>query len=75
VYGGMALVCSNRLGPGRIDHSYAGLLSGGVGASSATITAEENKKAYESLWEPVNVDIAYEPSILGGRWRKVYTFA
>jgi hypothetical protein len=51
------------------------LLSGGVGASSATITAEENQKAYESLWEPVNVDIAYEPSILGGRWRKVYTFA
>jgi 2-dehydropantoate 2-reductase len=75
VYGGMALVCSNRLGPGRIDHSYAGLLSGGVGASSATITAEENQKAYESLWEAVNVDIAYEPSILGGRWRKVYTFA
>jgi 2-dehydropantoate 2-reductase len=71
LYGGMALVCSNRLGPGRIDHSYAGLLSGGVAACCPTVTPGENQKAFEDLWRPAKVEIAYEPSILGGRWRKV----
>jgi 2-dehydropantoate 2-reductase len=71
LYGGMALVCSNRLGPGRIDHSFAGLLSGGVAACCPNVTPEENQKAFEDLWRPAKVDIAYEPSILGGRWRKV----
>jgi 2-dehydropantoate 2-reductase len=71
LYGGMALVCSNRLGPGRIDHSYAGLLSGGVAALSPDVTPEQNQAAFEALWEPAKVDIAYEPSLLRGRWRKV----
>jgi 2-dehydropantoate 2-reductase len=71
LYGGMALVCCNRLGPGRIDHSYAGLLSGGVAACATTTTKEENKEAFEKLWEPTKVEIAYEPSLLAGRWRKV----
>lgn len=71
LYGGMALVCSNRLGPGRIDHSYAGLLSGGVAACDPEVTQEENQKAYEELWAPTKIEIAYEPSLLSGRWRKV----
>ena len=71
LYGGMALVCSNRLGPGRIDHSYAGLLSGGVAACAPMISEEENRKAFEELWAKAKVEIAYEPSILSGRWRKV----
>jgi 2-dehydropantoate 2-reductase len=71
LYGGMALVCSNRLGPGRIDHSYAGLLSSGVAAFSPDVTSEQNQAAFEDLWAPVNVDTVYEPSLLGGRWRKV----
>ena len=71
LYGGMALVCCNRLGPGRIDHSYAGLLSGGVAISSTNLSAEENKQAFDDLWEQANVDIAFEPSLLAGRWRKV----
>lgn len=70
LFGGMALVCCNRLGPGRIDHSYAGLLSSGVAALSSTQTLEENRKAFEELWEPVKIDTSYEPSLLGGRWRK-----
>lgn len=74
LYGGMALVCSNRLGPGRIDHSYAGLLSGGVAAFSPDVTPEQNQAAFEALWEPAKVDIAYEPALLGGRWRKVRFF-
>lgn len=60
VYGGMALLCSNRIGPGHIDHSYAGLLSGGV-AQAASVNPEEDRQAFEALWEPAKVDIAYEP--------------
>ena len=71
LFGGMALVCSNRLGPGRIDHSYAGLLSSGVAAHSPETTMDEHKDAFEKLWEPVQIDTIYEPSLVGGRWRKV----
>jgi 2-dehydropantoate 2-reductase len=71
IYGGMALVCCNRLEPGRIDHSYAGLLSGGVAVSASNLSQKENREAFEKLWEPANVDIAFEPSLLAGRWRKV----
>lgn len=71
LYGGMALVCSNRLGPGRIDHSYAGKLSGGVAASCPTITHDDNLSAFEQLWSGADVEIAVEKSLLAGRWRKV----
>lgn len=55
LYGGMALVCSNRLGPGRIDHTYAGLLSSGVAACDPRVTQEENQKTYENLWAPTKI--------------------
>jgi 2-dehydropantoate 2-reductase len=74
VYGGMALLCSNRIAPGCIDHSYAGLLSAGVAASSsnanATDTHEEHKLAFQQLWEPTKVDTTWEESLLRGRWKK-----
>lgn len=70
VYGGMALLCSNRIGPGHIDHSFAGLLSGGVAAASIATTPEENQAAFEALWQPAEVDTTYEPSLLRGRWKK-----
>jgi 2-dehydropantoate 2-reductase len=72
LYGGMALVCCNRLGPGRVNHSYAGLLSGGVAASNpSTTTEQENKVAFNQLWEPTKITTKYEPCLLAGRWRKV----
>ena len=70
LYGGMALVCCNRLGPGRIDHTYAGLLSSGVAAHSTHQSMEQHREAFEDLWEPVKIDTVFEPSLLGGRWRK-----
>jgi 2-dehydropantoate 2-reductase len=70
LYGGMALVCSNRLAPGHINHSYAGHLSGGVAASDAENSDNENKIAFQKLWAPTTVETAYESSILSGRWRK-----
>ena len=68
LFGGMALVCSNRIGPGHINHSYAGLLSGGVAISREN--PEISERAFRDLWAQTSVDIAYEQSLLGGRWRK-----
>ena len=70
IYGGMALLCSNRIGPGRIDHSYAGLLSGGVAAASPKTNPQLNQAAFEALWDITKVDIVYEESLLRGRWKK-----
>lgn len=70
LYGGMALVCSNRTGPGHINHSYAGLLSGGVATSSEKFSDNDNQQAFRDLWAPTSISIAYEQSLLGGRWRK-----
>jgi 2-dehydropantoate 2-reductase len=71
VYGGMALLCSNRVAPGHIDHSYAGLLSAGVAATSLeTSTPDQHQAAFEALWQPADVDVVYEPSLLRGRWKK-----
>ena len=69
--GGMALVCSNRIGPGSIDHTYAGKLSGGVAATSSNTNVEESLLAFRELWKPVKkVETVIEASLLGGRWRK-----
>jgi 2-dehydropantoate 2-reductase len=68
LYGGMALICVNRVAPGRVDHSYAGLLTGGVATSKGT--AETDRIAFESLWKPTRVEIGYEESLLRGRWKK-----
>ncbi len=70
LYGGMALVCSNKTGPGHISHSYAGLISGGVAISRENFNDQENQQAFRDLWAPTSIDIAYEQSLLGGRWRK-----
>ena len=74
LYGGMALVCCNRIGPGKVDHSYAGLLSGGVAICSASTNKQESQEAFERLWEPTKIDFKYEQSLLAGRWRKVCIF-
>jgi 2-dehydropantoate 2-reductase len=71
LYAGMALICSNRLAPGRVDHSYAGLLNGGLASSNPDLfSVEEHKQAFYDLWEPTSVSISYEHSTLAGRWRK-----
>jgi 2-dehydropantoate 2-reductase len=70
VYGGMALICSNRLAPGAVDHSYAGLLTGGLAASSTGNDASASKDAFTKLWEPTKVEISYEDSLRRGRWKK-----
>lgn len=70
LYGGMALVCSNRTAPGHVKHSFAGLLSGGLAISGEHFCDQDNQQAFQDLWAPTSIDIAYEQSLLGGRWRK-----
>jgi 2-dehydropantoate 2-reductase len=70
VYGGMALLCSNRVAPACIKHTYAGQLSGGIAASSTITTLEENKLAFQQLWKPTKIDTTWEESLLRGRWKK-----
>jgi 2-dehydropantoate 2-reductase len=74
LYGGMALICCNRLQPGHVDHSYAGLLSAGVACSNSK-NNDEDRRAFESLWSssslPGRQEIAWESSLLRGRWKKM----
>lgn len=77
VYGGMALICSNRLSPGVIDHSYAGKLVVGVAYSADANDdgyckwVESDKKAITDLFEPVTpVPFEFEDNLLRGRWWK-----
>lgn len=71
VYGGMALICSNRLENGHVDHSYAGLLIGGVASFNPDkTTIAENKVAFEALWKGTRVETDFETSLLRGRWKK-----
>jgi 2-dehydropantoate 2-reductase len=70
IYGGMALLCSNRVAPGHIHHSYAGLLSGGLAASRPGTTFEEHEAAFLELWQPSKVPVVYEISLTKGRWKK-----
>ena len=77
VYGGMALICSNRLSPGVIDHSYACKLVVGVAYSADADDdgyckwVESDKKAIMDLFEPVTpVPFEFEDNLLRGRWWK-----
>jgi 2-dehydropantoate 2-reductase len=70
LYGGMAVICVNRLAPGKIDHSFAGLLAAGV-ACSRTEDPEEDQAAFEDLWAPSLVKTDYEQCLLRGRWKKM----
>lgn len=70
LYAGMALICSNKLAPGHVDHSYAGLLNGGLASSDPSFSKDDNKQAFLDLWTPTSVQVDYEESVLAGRWRK-----
>ena len=70
LYGGMAFVCCNRTGPGCVEHSFAGLLSGGIAMSRESFSGHDNQQYFQNLWRPTSIDITYEQSLLRGRWRK-----
>lgn len=69
LYGGMALICSNRHQPAVIDHSYFGLLSAGVASSNDT--PENDRAAFQDLFSRTIVNVSFEESLLRGRWKKM----
>lgn len=70
VYGGMAFICSNRIGPARIDHSYYGLLAAGV-AHGNVEEKDANEQAFLDLFDSSIVQVSVESSLLRGRWKKM----
>jgi 2-dehydropantoate 2-reductase len=69
LYGGMAFLCANRLGPGSVDHSYAGLLA--VGQHYEHSNEKEDPAILQQLWSSSRVTIQQEPWLLRGRWKKM----
>ena len=75
IYGGMALICSNRLSPGKISHTYGGKLRCGVAYSSDANSddnwVESDRQAILDLFKPVTtVPFEFDPNLRRGRWWK-----
>jgi 2-dehydropantoate 2-reductase len=70
LYGGIGLLCSIRVAPGKIEHSFGGMLAAGV-ASSRSGTPEKDQAAFEELWAHTTVEAIFEPCLLRGRWTKM----
>ncbi len=73
VFSGMALLCSNRIAPGHVDHSFAGKLTASLAKSSSN--DEDEIKRHEelmvSLWEPTQgFEFVYDPNYVKARWCK-----
>lgn len=75
LYGGMCFVCSSRIAPGCVQHTYAGQVTVGVASnqsSSKNHDEDENKVALEELWQPMlsTVPLTFEQNLQRGRWLK-----
>jgi 2-dehydropantoate 2-reductase len=77
VYGGMALLCSNRKSPGHVDHSYAGKLTCSLARSCEEDededeeVREEHKRAMLDLWSPTQgFEFVYDDNCVRARWSK-----
>jgi len=71
VYGGMALLCSNRMAPGHVDHSYAGKLTTSLAFQSSMDIEDVHKEAMVSLWEPTRgFEFVYDDNVVRARWSK-----
>ena len=77
VYAGMALVCSNKLAPGRVDHSYAGKLTGALSASASeewTMHGNQDaeRRAFYDLWKDCKpIEHVYDEDLTRARWSKM----
>ncbi len=74
VYAGMAFLCSNRIAPGHVHHSYYGKLCGSLVKSSSSDTDSSNTDYHQqlivALWKPTKIDFDYEPNYTKARWTK-----
>mmetsp|Transcript_21839 Transcript_21839/g.33192 ORF Transcript_21839/g.33192 Transcript_21839/m.33192 type:complete len:374 (-) Transcript_21839:187-1308(-) len=70
-YGGMALLCSNKKGPGHVDHSYAGKLTASLSKSSSIADIGAHERAMIDLWKPTRgFEFVYDPCLTRARWSK-----
>ena len=73
VYAGMALLCSNRIAPGHVDHSYAGKLTASLAKSSSDDVDDikHHKLMMEELWKPTQgFEFVYDDNYTKARWTK-----
>ena len=71
IYGGMALLCSNRIAPGHIDHSHAGKLTGSLARSRDERDDGAHRDAMIELWEPINAfEFCWDDNLVRARWTK-----
>jgi 2-dehydropantoate 2-reductase len=70
LYGGIGLLGSIRVAPAKIDHSFGGMIAGGV-ASSLSGNPEKDQAAFEQLWVGTPVEAIFETCLLRGRWTKM----
>lgn len=70
LYGGIGLLGCTRVAPGKIQHSYGGMLAAGV-ASSRSGSPEEDQAAFEQLLAGTSVEAIFELCLLRGRWTKM----
>ena len=71
VYGGMALLCSNRIAPGYVDHSHAGKLTGSLARSRDEGDDKAHRDAMIDLWEPVKgFEFCWDDNLVRARWTK-----
>jgi 2-dehydropantoate 2-reductase len=77
-YGGMALICCNRIAPAVVQHTYFGLLSAGVASTTTTSShnsqndqEDDDRQAFIDLFANTVVQVAFEESLRHGRWKKM----
>jgi len=71
VYAGMALVCSNKIAPGCVNHSYAGKLTGALSASQQDKNQDQERQAFFGLWSATSIEHVWEENLTRGRWSKM----
>lgn len=72
IYAGMAFLCSNRVAPGHVDHSYFGKLCASLTKSSSDSLSEieNHARVMVDLWEPTKIDFDYDTNYIKARWMK-----
>lgn len=73
VFAGMALLCSNRIAPGHVDHSYAGKLTISLAKSSSNSSDDikQHQELTEALWAPTHgFEFVYDSNYVRARWSK-----
>jgi 2-dehydropantoate 2-reductase len=75
LYGGMAFLCTERTAPAVIEHKRYGSLTAALAEESSMTASSQQDDDHEAilheLFKGTNVTLAYESSLLRGRWKKM----